>query len=196
MKMMQKFGLVVFASLFFAISAIAEGVTVGSQAPNFSLVDQNGAQVKLEDLRGGVVVLEWTNPDCPFVKRHYGRDTMKGLAAKYKGQKVTWLAINSTHYMGQADNKAFAEKYGLDYRVLSDAAGEVGKAYGAKTTPHMFIVDEAGKVVYQGAIDDDPYGNSDSPLNYVDSGLQEELTGKALATTSTEPYGCSVKYAG
>lgn len=189
-------------SLLFALAlllststAAAAGVTVGEQAPSFTLTDLDGSEVKLEDLAGSVVVLEWLNPDCPFVKRHYKQNTMKDLAAKYAGKQVKWLAINSTHYMSKEANQRFADQHQVEHQILIDKSGEVGKAYGAKTTPHMFIIDDKGVVVYQGAIDDDPYGNSDSAVNYVDAGLTQELKGEELSTTTTEPYGCSVKYA-
>jgi len=166
-------------------------------APDFTLTDQDGKPVRLADLRGKVVVLEWINPDCPFVKRHHvERNTMVELARKYADKGVVWLAINTTHYMDRRANKKWHDDWKLPYPILVDADGKVGRAYGAKSTPHMFIIDQAGEIAYQGAIDDDPGGKAGSPANYVDAALGELLAGRPVGNPSTNAYGCSVKYAG
>ena len=172
-----------------------DGVSVGDAAPAFTLTDTAGNQVSLSDFEGKIVVLEWLNPDCPFVQRHYKTGTMKNLATKYAGDGVVWLAINSTHYMDAAANAKFKADNDLPYTILVDQSGEVGHLYGAETTPHMYIVDGNGTLVYIGAIDDDPRGNKGEPaVNYVSVALDEVLAGKDVTTAETKPYGCSVKY--
>lgn len=169
--------------------------TLGSPAPDFTLEDQEGNKVSLSDYSGKVVVLEWFNYDCPFVIRHYESGTFAKLANKFKDQDVVWLTINTTHYATNADNKKFKEANNLPYSILSDPTGEVGKMYDAKTTPHMYIIDKEGKLVYVGGIDDDPKGESEKPNNYVKKALKETLAGNPVSTAETKPYGCSVKYA-
>jgi len=177
------------------VAAASGSAAVGSAAPDFTLMDTAGNEVSLSDYVGQVVVLEWLNPDCPFVQRHYKAGTMKSLATQYGGQGVIWLTINSTNYMDAAANAEFKKANGLPYPILVDQSGEVGHLYGAATTPHMFVIDGNGTVVYIGAIDDDPRGSSDNPTNYVAAALDETLAGEAVATAETKPYGCSVKYA-
>ena len=170
------------------------GVAIGQTAPNFTLLDQSGNPVRLKDYEGKVVVLEWTNPGCPYVVRHYGEGTMKKLQEKWSNHDVQWLTINSTNYMGKDDNAAFAQEHGLSWPVLTDSSGRVGRAYGAKTTPHLFVIDKAGKVAYQGAIDDDPRGEKDTRVQYVHQALRALEDGGTPPTAGTKPYGCSVKY--
>ncbi|MBI4530053.1 MAG: redoxin domain-containing protein [Candidatus Latescibacteria bacterium] len=169
---------------------------VGSPAPAFTLEDQNSKKVNLSSFAGKVVVLEWVNPDCPFVQRHYKAQTMTRLEQKYRGSGVVWLAINSTNYMSKENNGKWREKHQLAYPILDDHPGHVGKLYGAKTTPHMYIISPSGVLVYNGAIDDDPGGEKQGKaMNYVEKALEELLTGKPLSTPETSSYGCSVKYA-
>lgn len=177
-------------------AAAGPGVDVGDKAPGFTLEDAAGHEVSLGDFKGKVVVLEWTNPDCPFVKRHYKEGSMKNLTSAYSEAGVVWLTINSTNYMDAAANASFAKKEGIGWPVLVDQDGTVGHAYGAVTTPHMFIIDANGVVVYEGAIDDDPRGNMEAGArtNYVSKALNEMATGKSVSTSETKPYGCSVKY--
>jgi peroxiredoxin len=177
-------------------ATVAAGVDVGDEAPTFTLPDVSGREVSLSDFKGRVVVLEWTNPDCPFVKRHYSEDTMKKLTSAYDDSKVVWLTINSTNYMDREANAVFATKEGIDWPLLVDQSGLVGHAYGAQTTPHMFIIDREGIVVYDGAIDSDPRGDKKAAdrTNYVANALDEVLAGSAVSTPETKPYGCSVKY--
>jgi peroxiredoxin len=182
-------------ALSLAPAVWAGGAGVGDPAPDFTLTDQNGQQVTLSKV-GGVRVLEWVNPDCPFVQRHYTAGTMKRLAAEYGAEGVTWLTINSTNYMDAEANRKFAQAHGLSQRLLVDQSGKVGHLYGAATTPHMFVIDGGGTIVYAGAIDDDPRGSEgDGATNYVAAALDEVLAGKPVSTPETKPYGCSVKYA-
>jgi len=178
-------------------AAAGPGVDVGDNAPGFTLEDAAGHEVSLGDFKGKVVVLEWTNPDCPFVKRHYQENSMNKLASAYSDSGVVWLTINSTNYMDAAANASFAKKEDIGWPVLVDQDGAVGHAYGAVTTPHMFIIDTKGIVVYEGAIDDDPRGNMEAGArtNYVANALNDVAAGQSVSTPETKPYGCSVKYA-
>ncbi len=196
--MKQKIAVVlcVAMTVLAGVAVAGDSAAVGSAAPDFTLMDTAGSEVSLSDFAGQVVVLEWLNPDCPFVKRHYSAGTMKGLATRYGGQGVVWLTINSTNYMDAEANAAFKAANELPYSILVDQSGEVGHLYGAMTTPHMYIIDGNGKLVYMGAIDDDPRGNKEGPAtNYVAAALDEVLAGEAVSTAETKPYGCSVKYA-
>lgn len=163
--------------------------------PSFTLSDQDGKKVSLGDYAGKIVVIEWINPDCPFSKRHAERGTLKKLAARYGDKNVAFLAINSTHYFTVEKNKAWHAKHGYTYPILDDRSGKVGKAFGAKTTPDIRIIDAKGAVAYSGAIDDDPRGRSKEATCYVSQVLDELLAGKKVSTSLTKPYGCSVKYA-
>ena len=176
-------------------AAAGGGVVVGEKAPDFTLGDPSGHQVSLSASNGSIRVLEWVNPDCPFVQRHYAAGTMKKLAERYAADGVVWLAINSTSTMDAARSAAFHDSHQLPYPVLVDRDGAIGHLYGAETTPHMFVIDGNGTVVYEGAIDDDPRGSKKSPTNYVAAALDALLAGKTVATPETKPYGCSVKYA-
>jgi len=188
-------GWLIVAALAVAPVAFAGGASVGDKAPDFTLPDLKGAQVTLSKIEG-VRVLEWVNPDCPFVQRHYKAGTMKKLAAEYAGKGVTWLTINSTNYMDAEANRKFAEANGLSQRILVDQDGKVGHLFGAATTPHMFVIDGSGTIVYAGAIDSDPRGSGgETVTNYVAAALDEVLAGKSVTTPETTPYGCSVKYA-
>jgi peroxiredoxin len=177
-------------------AAAGPGIDVGDKAPGFTLTDSAGKTVSLGDYKGRVVVLEWTNPDCPFVKRHYQEGSMKNLTSAYSDSGVVWLTINSTNYMDAAANAAFVKKEGIGWPVLVDQDGAVGHAFGAATTPHMFIIDAKGIVVYEGAIDDDPRGNMEAGArtNFVANALNDVAAGQAVSTAETKPYGCSVKY--
>jgi len=168
---------------------------VGQPAPAFTAKDQDGHEVDLAKLRGKIVVLEWTNPDCPFVRRHYGAKTMSTLSNRFKDRDVVWLAVNSTSYMDAARDRTWRTEQGFAYPVLDDQAGTIGTSYGAKTTPHMFIIDRKGTVVYEGAIDDDAAGAEKSARNYVAEALDDVTDGKPVRVAETKPYGCSVKYA-
>lgn len=169
----------------------------GKKAMDFTLKGFDGRTIKLSDFKGKIVVLEWFNFECPFSLYHYETaNTMVGLANKYKDQNVVWLAINSTNHTKPEENNAFARKYKLPYPILDDRSGEVGKAYGSRTTPHMFIINKNGTIVYEGAIDNSPLGRSkQGVLNYVDRALAELTSASPVSIAKTTPYGCSVKYA-
>ena len=181
------------AGLLIASSASAAGL-IGKKAPAFSLMDEAGKSHSLESYRGKTVVLEWTNPQCPFVVRHYDAGTMKRLAEATSSDGVVWLAVNSSHFTSSDETKAWAEKYGHTFPTLQDAAGKVGKAYGAKTTPHMFVIDGDGVVRYEGAIDSDPWVKDEKADNYVAAALADLKAKRAVAKGAIKPYGCSVKY--
>ena len=172
----------------------AAAARVGKKAPAFSLKDENGNKHSLEKYRGKVVVLEWTNPQCPFVKRHYRAKTMQVTKAAFPGKKVVWLAVNSSHFNKPSDSASWKREQKLRYHTLQDPSGTVGRAYGAKTTPHMFVIDDKGVLRYNGAIDDDPYGNNKKKHNYVRGGVSRLLAKKLPKPGLTQPYGCSVKY--
>lgn len=164
---------------------------VGAPAPDFTLTDHKGTKHHLAAYQGKTVVLEWTNPSCPFVVRHYKAKTMSTLKAAHP--EVVWLTIDSSHFATHKNSAPWAKKEGVS-AVLNDASGEVGRLYGARTTPHMFVINKQGLLSYQGAIDDDPYGEKKSPLNYVSEALKSLSAGKEPSKSSTRPYGCSVKY--
>jgi len=174
-----------------------QGESSGKRAPEFELNSFDGKTVSLSDYRGKIVVLEWLNFECPFSRYHYEtKNTMVELANKYKGKNVVWLAINSTSHTTPEPNKTFAKRHGLPYLILDDRSGKVGRAYGAQTTPHMYIINPGGRIVYEGAIDDSPLGQKkEGVVNYVDNALAELTAGKAVSTAKTKPYGCTVKYA-
>jgi peroxiredoxin len=173
---------------------------VGSAAPEFTLTDTNGKAHNLADYTkaGKVVVIEWFNPGCPYVVRHHETYTTMADTAKKFGDKVVWLAINSSAAgkEGHGGDKDAIAKWKISYPILNDEKGNVGKLYGAKTTPHMFIVDTKGMLVYAGAIDNDPKDSmpKDKKINYVDQALTEIMAGKPVSNPETKQYGCSVKY--
>lgn len=177
-----------------AAPAAPAPLALGAPAPDFTLTDSTGKSVKLSDLKGKTVVLEWTNPGCPFVKRHAQAGTMKKLA-EAAGDKVVWLAIDSSHFAKPEEHEKWRAENKLGYAFLGDPDGKVGQAYGARTTPHMFVVDPKGALAFRGPIDDDPHGDKPTPRNYVGEALAALAGGKAPAVAEAEPYGCSVKYA-
>ena len=193
--------LAVLALAALSTAALANA-PAGQPAPTFTVTDLDGKAVNLADYKGKTVVLEWHNFGCPFVQKHYKSGNMQALQKKYRSD-VVWLAVNSTN-KGSSDwtdppklwqqLKDFGAQQS-DYLV--DESGTVGRAYGAKTTPHMYIIDPAGKVVYNGAIDDKRSTNPEdvkTAKNYVAAALDEMKAGKPVTVSSTAPYGCSVKY--
>jgi len=184
--------LLLCASLSLAVPALA--ADVGQPAPAFTLRDEVGTSHALEQYRGKIVVLEWTNPECPFVQRHYAARTMQKTLASFAGKKVVWLAVDSTSHNTPASSKSWKAQQGFGYPVLQDASGDVGHAYGAKTTPHMFVIDEKGVLRYAGGIDDDPRGRSTAPTNFVERAVSALLAGQPVSPSTSDPYGCSVKY--
>ncbi|MEO0326055.1 MAG: redoxin domain-containing protein [Myxococcota bacterium] len=168
---------------------------VGDSAPSFELRDSTGTVHRLADYRGKIVVLEWTSPECPFVRRHYGHDTdMVHTAGALTGDDVVWLAIDSSHFNAPADSESWRARHSIPYPVLQDRDGAVGRRYGARTTPHMYVIDASGVLRYQGAIDSDPRGREDAPTNYVRGAVEALRAGRPVPRAETAPYGCTVKY--
>ena len=192
-----------FAFAFAFASTASVAVTVGQPAPAFVLSDTNGKLVNLSDYKGKTVVLEWHNPECPFVKKHYDSANMQGLQSKYTKDGVVWLALSSTE-PGHQDYKKPDVLNGLlktskaaPTAYLMDENGATGKAYGAKTTPHMYIINAQGTLVYAGGIDDKRSANIadiKGAKNYVAVALDEMKAGKPVTVSTSTPYGCSVKY--
>ncbi|MDP1650245.1 MAG: thioredoxin family protein [Rubrivivax sp.] len=183
-------------------SALA-AATVGQPAPAFTAVDAAGKTVSLAEHRGKHVVLEWVNPGCPYVRKHYDSANMQGTQKDATAQGVVWLAVNSTapdasDYKTPAAMAQWMQSHkAAASATLMDSDGKVGRAYGARTTPHMYIVDPAGTLVYAGAIDDKPsanVGDIAGAINHVKVALAESLAGKPVRAPSTRAYGCSVKY--
>lgn len=177
---------------------------VDQKAPDFSLTGIDGKAYKLSDFKGKYVVLEWNNVDCPFVKKHYASGNMQGLQKKYTDKGVVWLTICSSaegkqgYYESAALQEKAKESKFSSTAYLRDADGAVGRTYGAKTTPHMFVINPEGVLIYAGAIDDKPSPDPKDiagASNYVASCLDESMAGKAVAAKSSTPYGCGVKYA-
>lgn len=191
--MKQVFTALALGSLFVGMPALADA-EVGKPAPAFTLKDEAGKEHSLSKYKGKVVVLEWTNPECPFVQRHYKADTMTNTLKGFDAQKVVWLAVDSTSHNTPEKSAAWKKTEGFSYPVLQDASGATGKAYGAKTTPHMYIIDAEGVVRYAGAIDDDPRGKNEKKNNHVQTAVDAVLNGKPVPASTTTPYGCSVKY--
>ena len=195
--------LTAFAALAVIAAPASAAPVVGQPAPNFKLADANGKAVTLSDFRGKTVVLEWNNPECPFVKKHYSSGNMQKTQAAAAKDGVVWLTINSgapgkQGHMNGAGAKAFVAGSGArPAAYLLDPNGVVGKAYEAKTTPHMYIVNKAGTLVYAGGIDDKPTPNPadvNGARNHVLAALAELKAGKAVSVATSRPYGCSVKY--
>jgi peroxiredoxin len=181
----------------------AEPAKVGSPAPAFSATDAKGKTHSLADYKGKYVVLEWFNPECPFVKKHYGGGNMQALQEEFAGKGVAWLSVDSTAPGKEGNLTAeSAAKQICDWKMnhttlLLDAHGKVGQAYGAKNTPHMFIINPEGVLIYQGAIDSKASPNPADiagATNYVKVALDVAMAGKPVANATTKPYGCSVKY--
>jgi peroxiredoxin len=176
---------------------------IGAPAPAFSLSDSNGKTVALADFKGKTVVLEWTNHDCPYVRKHYGGNAMQALQKKWTGQGVVWLTLISSmpgsqgYVTGPEANKLTADRGAAPTAVLFDPKGTVGRAYGAQTTPHMYVITGDGKLVFMGGIDDKATTRLDdlkTAKNYVDQALEEVKQGKPVSVTTSRPYGCTIKY--
>jgi peroxiredoxin len=192
-------------ALSFAIAVSASAARVGSPAPAFTGTDTNGQSHSLSDYHGKYVVLEWTNHDCPYTKAQYDSGNMQSLQKEWTAKGVVWLTIISSApgqqgYMTPAEENSWIAKVHADpTAAILDPSGAIGHAYDAKTTPHMFIIDPSGKLIYDGAIDNNATTDAStvhSSKNYVTAALDDATTGKAVAVTYTRPYGCSVKYAG
>lgn len=187
-----------------AFSAFTQAEVVTDEAaPDFTLTDSTGAAHTLSSYKGSYVVLEWLNHDCPFVKKHYDSNNMQSLQKEFTAQGVIWLSINSSatgkegYYDAEQTNQLTAAKNASPTAVLLDSDGTVGKLYGAQTTPHMYIINPEGVLIYQGAIDStasvDPKDIAKS-TNYVREALTAAMAGEAVASSTTKAYGCSVKY--
>jgi peroxiredoxin len=179
-------------------------VEIGKPAPTFTLPDTNGKTHSLSDLKGKYVVLEWYQPDCPFVRAHYRSGIMQALQKEYTAKGVVWLSVDSSapgeqgNYPADKLNQFAARDGAARTALLMDPAGNVGRSYGAQTTPDMYIIDPSGNLVYKGAIDNKrstDIEDAKTATNYVKSALDALLNGKPVPTSSTRPYGCSVKYA-
>lgn len=199
---MKAFSFALVAATLVAAPALAEP-QIGKQAPNFRLNDADGRVVSLSDFRGKTVVLEWNNPECPFVRKHYESGNMQKTQAAAKKDGVVWLSINSSAegkqgYMDGAKAKTVvAAQKAQPTAYLLDPKGVVGNGYGAKTTPHMYIINPAGNLVYMGGIDDKPTPNPadiDGARNHVLAALSELKAGKPVSVATSRPYGCAVKY--
>jgi peroxiredoxin len=176
---------------------------VGKPAPEFTLNDSNGKSHALKDYKGKFVVLEWVNFECPFVKKHYVAGNMQNLQKAYTDKGVIWLSINSSspgkqgNYPADKLNEMIKERKAVPTAYLVDAEGTVGRAYGAKTTPNMYVIDKNGVLIYAGAIDNQPTTDAadvKGAKNYIKTTLDQALAGKKAKLLSTKPYGCSVKY--
>jgi alkyl hydroperoxide reductase subunit AhpC len=179
----------------------AAGPALGAPAPDFTLKDLDGKSVKLSDYKGKIVVLEWFNPGCPFVQAAHGKDGPLHDMSKMTSDGVVWLAINSSAVgqegAGAEANKKSRDEWKISAPVLLDEAGTVGRTYGAKSTPHMFVIDAKGMLAYRGALDNAPQGKleGDKKINYVEAAISELKAGKPVTTKETKSYGCPVKYA-
>jgi len=197
--------------LFLTLTALCTGALmaadspkVGAPAPAFSLIDASGKTHSLGEYKGKYVVLEWFNPGCPFVLKHYKSDNMQTLQKEFTGKGVAWLTIDSSapgtqgHLTPEQAKKQMSEWNMGSTALLLDSEGTVGREYHATNTPHMFVVSPEGKLIYEGAIDSTPSLDPDdikSSTNYVKVALNEAMSGKPVSTAQTKAYGCSVKYA-
>ena len=205
MKKTSFFKAALFAvALTLGLSGGAMVATVGEAAPDFSLTAVDGKTVTLAEFKGKVVVLEWFNKECPFVRKHYDSKNMQNLQAEYTGKDVVWLTINSSaegkqgHETAAQGIETLTKEGAKPTAYLLDADGKVGKLYDAKTTPHMFVIDKEGKLAYAGAIDDkaSAYASDiEGSKNYVRAAVDSLMAGQPVVDASTKSYGCGVKYA-
>ena len=199
----ERLGFSVALVLGWGVAVAHAEATVGKRAPAFTLADTAGQKRSLTEFKGRYVVLEWFNHDCPFTRKHYKSGNMQRLQQTYTDKGVVWLSINSSapgkqgHLTPEQANTLTKDKGAAPTAVLLDPSGKVGRLYGAKTTPHLFIINPEGVVIYTGAIDDTPSADpADIPkaTNYVQRALDEALAGKPVSIPQTRSYGCSVKY--
>jgi peroxiredoxin len=193
-----------FGLAFTMPNAFAGSATVGHSAPNFTLQGADGKDHSLADYKGKFVVLEWTSPECPFVRKFYESGTMQALQEKETAKGVAWLRINSgavghDGYQTAAELQAYVKQHHVAAtESLMDPTGKVGHMYGARTTPQMFVINPVGTLVYAGGIDNKPSADPDdipTATNYVAQALDEAMAGKPVSVPTSPPYGCSVKYA-
>jgi len=201
MKMIQWFAAGLLASSVASIASAS--AAIGQPAPSFRATDVAGKQVSLADFKGRYVVLEWNNPGCPFVQKHYDSGNMQTLQKRFGAENVAWLSVNSTNegssdYMPAAKLAAwFKQQNAAPTAVLMDPTGAVGRAFGAKVTPHMFVIDPNGTLVYAGAIDDKRSTNVadvKTATNYVVAALTDAKSGKPVSKANNHAYGCTIKY--
>lgn len=186
-----------------AAQAYMPGAKLGKYAPSFTTKDTNGHPIDLKDFHGKIVVLEWTNNECPFVRKQYDSKNMQTLQKEYTDKGVVWISIVSSAkgkqgYVTPDEANTITKDEGATITAkILDPMGVIGHAYNAKTTPSMYIVDKDGKLAYMGAIDDQPSPDPatlQNAHNYVRAALDELLAGKKVTTAQTESYGCGVKY--
>jgi peroxiredoxin len=191
------------AVLVLATATLAWAVKVGMEAPDFTGTASNGQQISLARYRGKFVVLEWHNQGCPYVRKQYESGNMEALQRKWTAKNVVWLSVISSapghqgYVTAAQENEYLQTMKASPTAVLLDPSGTIGHLYDAKTTPNMFVIDPAGKLIYEGAIDDHPttdLADIKGSKNYVDAALTEAMAGQPVATPVTRPYGCSVKY--
>lgn len=191
------------AAVALAFPATSEDVHIGSPAPGFTAIDSHGQSHMLDQFRGKYVVLEWHNQGCPYTRKHYVSGNMQELQKEWTGKGVAWFTVISSApgeqgYVTAPEENAYLAKMHADpTAVLMDSDGKLGRLYGAKTTPEMYVIDPQGKLIYEGAIDDRPTPDLDDIKgadNYVTDALTEAMAGKPIAHAYTRPYGCSVKY--
>lgn len=194
---------VLSCSTLLSLPGLALAASIGQPAPAFNVANTTGKTHTLADYKGKYVVLEWVNPGCPFVRKHYDSDNMQSTQRKAASAGAVWLAVNSTsrnsgdYLAPDAMSKWMSEQKAAATATLMDTDGSIGKAYGARTTPHMYIIDPQGTLIYAGAIDSKPTARIDdiaSATNYISTGLGEATTGKPITTAITRAYGCSIKY--
>lgn len=205
-SLLHMMGLILGTALFISMLMVpsARAAEIGQPAPDFELTDTNGTAHKLSDYKGKTVVLEWTNHLCPYVKKQYGSGNMQKTQQTATSEGVIWLSINSSAkdnqgYLatGEDGNAVIAEQGSNATALLMDADGTVGHLYGAKTTPHMFVIDKEGVLVYAGAIDDHPSASTkglENAKNYVLAAIDDLKADKPVETATSQPYGCGVKY--
>jgi peroxiredoxin len=200
--MNRKFSILAFAVLLLA-SVAADAVKVGDPAPEFTGTDSNGKAQTLSEYKGKFVVLEWSNRDCPYTRKHYVSGNMQSLQKEWTAKGVIWLTILSSapgeqgYVTASEENAQLAKVHAAPTAAILDPTGAIGREYEAKTTPHMFVIAPSGKVIYAGAIDDHPttdVADIKVSKNYVSEALTQAMAGGAVATSYTRPYGCSVKY--
>lgn len=191
-------------TMLFLLVASALAVKVGDQAPDFTGTDSHGQTHKLSDYRGKFVVLEWHNNGCPFTKKHYESGNMERLQKEWTDKGVVWFTVISSspgtqgYVTADQENEYMQKMHAVPTAALLDPKGDIGHLYGAKTTPHMFVINPQGQLIYNGAIDDKAtpdQSDINGAKNYVSEALQEAMAGQPVATATTRPYGCSVKYA-
>jgi peroxiredoxin len=202
--MNRRYSIALLALILVGTVAEVWAASLGQPAPSFTAADTNGKVRKLSDFNGKFLVLEWTNRDCPYTRKHYQSGNMERLQHQWTARGVVWLTVQSSapgeqgYVIGGEENAYLADMKAAPTAVLLDPTGQLGHLYDAKTTPHMFVINPKGVLIYDGAIDDRPTTDaSDIPKakNYVAQALEEAMAGKPVSVPTSRPYGCSVKYA-